>query len=157
MGLRPLPRIPTSLIFLLHPIPLHSLALRSAGGGWGSENSPVPYCKGKARVGCSSLFPQKEGDSSGDGKGAMVLKTMRPVFLWYLCMHTAVQQRSGKGLIAEAEMVDETKERGQGVKAKRFLGCGCRQGIPTSDTPPQPQTKTLNPSTSAKCILGTNW
>ena len=85
----------------------------------------------------------------------MVLKTMRPVYsLVSYASKTAVQQQSGKGLVAEAETNGQL-DQGKGAKGKGqrgFLGCGCRQGIPTSDTPPQPQTKTLNPSTSAKCL-----
>ena len=106
-------------------------------GEGGARTALHSACSGKecgTAVPCP--YPQK-GDDSGDGKGASVSWTERPIFLLYLCMQSCMQatEESGKASKAQpSKMVDKTQRRGQRVKAKRFLGCGCRQGIPTSDT-----------------------
>ena len=123
-----------------HPPPQPSFEVCWRGMGWQGR----PTTPGGVRV--SRPLPIK--NNSDDGKGAMVPWTMRPIYL-LLLMHAQVHA-SKQGRAAKPRRRSRTE--GQGVKAKRFLGCGCRQGIPTSNTPPQPQTKTLNPSTSAKCL-----
>ena len=118
VGPWPLPRIPTSSSSSLLPIPLHGLLLRSYGGGWGGKDDPFDWVVKGLVVPC----PCPKGNCDSDGKGAMVFKTMRPVFNFALHVQNCMQQAERQSLEGEAERKrtnPNQKRQNQKAKAKR--------------------------------------
>ena len=136
VGPWPLPRIPTSCPISLLPIPLCGLPLRSDRGGWGGKDGSGDHCR-EVTGKCRPLpIPQKD-DCSGDGKGAVVSWTTRPIFLYgALCMQSCnaakATARAAKASKAEPRngSIRPKIGKGQGVKAKRFWGVDAGRAYP---------------------------
>ena len=106
-----------------HPPPWPSFKVLWRGmGGQGRPSTP-----GGVRV--SRPLPTSQKDGCNDDGGRGLMDHAPQVSIRITC---AMHANNNKGERQSLEGVAD--KRGQGAKAKRFLGCGCRQGMPTSNT-----------------------
>ena len=107
-------------------------------GGQGRPSTP-----GGVRV--SRPLPTSQKDDCGDnGKGAVTSWVTRPIVQLRITCAMHANRKSGKASKAKPRKKNKPKPEKVEPKGKGqegFLGCGCQVGIPTFNTPPQPQPK----------------
>ena len=121
MGLRPLPRIPTSSSILsLPPHPPPWPSFKVLWRGMGGQRRPIDWVVKGLAVSC----PFPKNCNCNDGKGAMVSWTMRPIYsLAALHACNCMQQaRSGKASKAKPTKSRTNQNRKGRTKGQRPRG-----------------------------------